>query len=343
MDTDAQRMLSPVRAVVPLFALTLIGLAAVFASRASFAESDGILSNCSLFPCLHDTCSGEAEQKEDEPKCDFGPCPCQERKTLMQWSYGTSFSGGPPSLDEPLESDRPGFTESPVTVGRGVVQLESGYTFTQDGHGNELLTSNAFPDTLWRIGMFAQWFEWRIEYNYEIVNDTISSGSLPPVHRRFSGSDDLLVGFKLALTPQEGILPQMGLNPEMSVPSGSPAFTAGEVMPAVLWLYNWNITKNIVLEGLTGVDRAADDSGNIFTEFSQAWNLQFQLTKKLQGYVEWYVIAPNGRTTERTMHTIDGGFSYMVTNNFQLDIETGVGLNEAADDFFAGSGAVVRF
>ncbi len=328
---------------MPLFAWALLGICAFVASKTVYGESDGLLANCSLFPCLHQECSIDSEQKEDEPKCDFGPSACQERKTLLQWSYGTSFSGGPPSLDEPLESDRPGFTESPVTVGRGVVQLESGYTFTQDGHGNELVTSNAFPDTLWRIGMFAQWFEWRIEYNYEIVTDTIANGAVPPMHRRFQGSDDLAVGFKLALTPQQGILPQMGLNPEMSVPSGSPAFTSGEVMPGVLWLYNWNVTKNIVVEGLTGVTRAADDSGNIFTEFSQALNVQFQLAKKLQGYVEWYVIAPNGRTTQQTMHTMDGGFSYMVTNNFQMDIEAGVGLNEAADDLFAGGGATLRF
>ena len=96
----------------------------------------------------------------------------------MQWSYGTTFSGGPPGMDEPLESDRPDFTESPVTVGKGVVQLETGYDFFLNHAGNDLQTTHSFPDTLWRIGMFADWFEWRIEYNYEIVDDTFSNGRL---------------------------------------------------------------------------------------------------------------------------------------------------------------------
>jgi hypothetical protein len=311
----------------------------------SGGEAKADNADCPLLSALTGSCfdGGNHEEKPEEPKCSYGPCGCQPRKTLMQWSYGTSFSGGPPGMDEPLESDRPGFTETPVTVGRGVVQLETGYSFFLDNHAGDHHTENAFPDTLWRIGMFAEWFEWRIEYNYEITSDTISNGVLPPIHRRISGSDDLLLGAKICLTPQEGILPQMGLNPSLSVPSGSPGLTQGEVMPGLAWLYNWKLNEKITLEGLTSIVRARDDDGNVLTEFAQAFNLQYQLTKKLQAYVEWFVISPTGRTTERTQHNADGGFSYSVTNNFQLDIEVGVGLNEAANDFFAGGGAVARF
>src|SRR5688572_5047194 len=62
---------------------------------------------------------------EDDEKRNYGPCADEPRKTLMQWSYGTSFEGGPPGPDEPLATDRPDFTEASVTVGRGVVQLET--------------------------------------------------------------------------------------------------------------------------------------------------------------------------------------------------------------------------
>jgi hypothetical protein len=72
-------------------------------------------------------------------------------------------------------------------------------------------------------------------------------------------------------------------------------------------------------------------------------NVNFQLNKKLQAYVEWYVLSPTGSRIERTQHYSDGGFAYQLTNNFQVDIEVGVGLNAAANEFFAGAGAVVRF
>src|SRR5690606_21949136 len=54
--------------------------------------------------------------------------------TLFQWSSGNSYGGGA-SLDEPLASDRPDFTEASTTVGRGVVQLEMGYTYVEDRDG----------------------------------------------------------------------------------------------------------------------------------------------------------------------------------------------------------------
>src|SRR5262249_38324785 len=156
---------------------------------------------------------------------------------------------GPPGMDEPLEADRPGETVSPKTVGRGVVQLETGYTFTQDHNGGTSFTDHAFPDTLWRIGMFAEWFEFRIEYNYEIIDNTISNGVLTSTHQHISGSDDLELGVRFCLTPQEGILPAMGLTVQMSVPSGSPALTQGEVMPGVLWAYSWQFNKYVSLTG----------------------------------------------------------------------------------------------
>lgn len=51
--------------------------------------------------------------------------------TLFRWLVSPEASGGP-VVDEPLVTDRPDFTEASVTVGRGVLQIESGYTFVQD-------------------------------------------------------------------------------------------------------------------------------------------------------------------------------------------------------------------
>src|SRR5262249_22826224 len=151
-----------------------------------------------------------------------------------------------------------------------------------------------FPDTLWRIGMFAEWFEFRIEYNYEIIDNTIANGLLPPTHQHISGSDDLELGVRFCLTPQEGILPAMGITVQMSVPSGSPALTEGQVMPGVLWAYSWQINKRVSLTGLTEAERSRDDDQIVFTEFTQAFNLQIELSKKLAGYTEWFVHSPDG-------------------------------------------------
>jgi hypothetical protein len=301
-------------------------------------------SDCPILSCLTGTafdCENCEEKKEDEEeKCSYGPCPCcHPRKTLLQWSYGTTFSGGPPSMDEPLEADRPDFTESPLTVGKGVVQVEMGYTFTADGNLGARTTDHTFPQMLWRIGMFAEWFEFRVFYNYDINEVTLPAGN----HLHMSGSEDLQLGAKICLARQEGILPAMGLIPAMTVPTGAPGFTEGEVMPSLQWAYQWEFNKKVSLGMTTLIERQRDDLGNIFVEFAQSGSLDIQLGKKLAMYNELYLLSPTGRTDEQVQYYYDGGFTYHVTNNLQLDIEAGVGLNRAADDYFAGSGLVVRY
>ena len=40
---------------------------------------------------------------------------------------------------------------------------------------------------------------------------------------------------------------------------------------------------------------------------------------------------------------INGGFTYLITNNFQVDIRVGMGLNDKADDLITGVGFAWRF
>ena len=108
-----------------------------------------------------DVCSNSNVQ------CNYGPSLCSPRGTLFQWSYGTSFSGGP-DLDEPLVTDRPDFTEAGSTVGQGVAQIEFGYTYSYNNDGGEIVRSNSFGEPLlrmasWQIGLSSALacFPWR--------------------------------------------------------------------------------------------------------------------------------------------------------------------------------------
>jgi hypothetical protein len=260
------------------------------------------------------------------------------RKTLLQWSYGTSFEGGP-DLYEPLVTDRPDFTESSVTVGYGVVQLESGYTFTYDSEGDDSTRSHSFPETLLRVGMFAEWFEFRIDWNY-LAEQTEIGG----VEDTTSGAEDLGLGIKLALTPQECLLPETALILQMTVPTGSSAFTADEVLPGFNYLYGWDINDDWSTGGSTAVNRAVDDvTGESYVELAQSWTVARSWTDRLGSYAEWFVIAPTSADTVQTEHYFNGGFTVLLNDDLQWDIRAGLGLNDAADDFFAGTGLSFRY
>lgn len=242
------------------------------------------------------------------------------------------------SENEPLESDRPDFTEASTTVGLRRVQIEMGYTYIRDSNNGTQSSAHSFPETLLRIGMFAEWFEARVAWNYGIHLN--HSGIISNI---FTGGDDLYLGAKIALTEQDGWKPEMAIVPQMNVPTGHEEFTDHEVTPGVNWLYGWDVTEVVAVGASTQVNRAQDDAGVFYAEFAQSLTINYTLTQKLGGYTEWFAFFPAGSVVELPQHYFDGGFTYHVHNNLQFDIRAGVGLNDPADNFFAGIGSVVRF
>jgi len=261
------------------------------------------------------------------------------RNTLFQWSNGSGSDGGPPGYDEPLSTDRPDFTEASTTVGRGVVQIETGYTYTYDSEGGKTTKLHSFPETLFRIGLLAQWFELRIAPNY--VEQT-TRGANPSEF--LTGATDLYLGIKLGLTPQEGMLPEMALIPQMFVPTGSSDLTAGEVLPGVNWIYAWDITQRLSIAGSTQINSALDDVTNDdYWLVAQSSVANWSITERVGVYFEYFGLYPHGADTVKPIHFVNGGFSLLVTDNLQLDWRAGVGLNRAAADYFTGTGFSVRF
>jgi hypothetical protein len=311
----------------------------VIEALASFGQASAVADEPTVCDYRRCTCGACDEcQAAEEISRRFGPCPCEPRKTLFQWSYGTSFDGGPPGWDEPLVTDRPDFTEASTTVGRNVRQLEMGYTFARDSQAGATTNFHSFPETLFRWGVFAEWFELRAAWNY-----AVETSNAPGV-ADLSGAEDLYLGVKLGLTPQEGWLPEMALVPQMTVPTGGSNFNAGEALPGVNWLYAWDINEFLSTGGSSQFNRTLDDvTGEAYLEFAQSWTIGYGLSERLSAYTEWFAFVPMSAETVRPEHYFDGGFTYLVSNNIQLDVRAGVGLNEAAADFFAGPGLSVRF
>ena len=256
------------------------------------------------------------------------------RPTLMQWSYGTSFSGGP-DRSKPIVTDRPDFTEASSTVGRRVLQIESGYTYSLNKDNISTTIGHSYPESLFRFGFLADWLELRFAGNF--AHQTIDSN-------RDSGMEDIYLGVKLGLTPQEGVLPEMAIVPQMLVPTGAKEFSSGESLPGLNWLYGWDLTENISTAGSTQFNRRIDgQTDEAYTEWAQSWTFGFSLTEKLGAYTESFALFPSSADTIKPQYYFDSGFTYQFTNDIQWDIRGGVGLNDAADDYFVGSGLSLRF
>ena len=307
------------------------------APRVVVAQVPPPLTSTSIEPTLQEFELQQDDDDEEEEEYDSAA-----PGTLFQWSYNASYEGGP-DLDEPLVTDRPDFTEASSTVGLGVVQLEVGYTYTRDDDPTQSVENHSYGEPLLRIGMLANWFELRVGWNY--VNEITVAGTQKNTQ---SGSEDLYLGAKIGLTPQDGLLPEMALIPQMDVPtatsSGAGGFGSGEVLPGVNWIYGWEINDCISTAGSSQFNRRLDDqTQQPFVEFAQSWTIGYSLTEQMGAYTEWFVLVPDGADTNRTQHFFNGGITYLMSDNIQFDVRAGVGLNDAADDYFVGSGFSIRY
>jgi hypothetical protein len=221
--------------------------------------------------------------KEERSRRGKGP------PTLFEWAIGPKLDD---EKDEPptrMPNDTPHFTDNSRVVGFGRVMLESGYTFTTDRAFGTRTFSHSVPEELLRVGIFADWFEARFEWNY------LMTGTSAPRQVAPDGAEDLSVGMRLALTEQKGWLPESALNLAISLPTGSSAFTANRILPEVRYHYSWELVKDkLELEANTIGYSAVEDFGHEYLVFVQSANFEYSLTKEAELFFECYGLFPHG-------------------------------------------------
>jgi len=239
--------------------------------------------------------------------------------------------------DDRLDPDRPHFPEASTTVGLGRTVLESGYTFTKKGAS---FSSHSAPEALLRVGMLAEWFEFRIGQNFVHEQQTVAGATTIA-----SGAQDLYLGVKLALTEQKVFLPRIALIPQMTAPTGGSAVTAGRVLPGLNVDCSWDVIRDFFsIELLVANNLVRDDMRSSHFELATGLTGAFQLTKKLEAFIEWDAFYPTGGTNSiGPRHYAVGGLVYFITPNLAVDARAGVGLNDRSNDFLAGVGFAVRY
>ncbi|QEG30721.1 hypothetical protein GobsT_55330 [Gemmata obscuriglobus] len=272
-------------------------------------------------------------------------------KALFQWPgsgpAGDSGSeddpapGGRSDAETPITTERPDFTNSSRTVGRGRVQLESGYTFTTARDPVTRVTSHSFPEALLRVGLLADWFEVQVGQSALSTRSAGTDGVA-----RATGFQDLYLATKFALTEGAGWRPETAVTLQMTVPTGRRELSGRHPLPGLLYLYSWELIPDLVsLGGTSAAAAAVDDTGGTYAQLAQSLSVGYTLTERLGAFTEFFVLAPAGADTPRAgpQYYFDSGLLYRVTPNFQVDARFGFGLNRRAGDLFAGVGFAVRY
>ena len=118
-------------------------------------------------------------------------------------------------------------------------------------------------------------------------------------------------------------------------------WTSGQVDTILNYIYGWDITERVSLAGSTGA-WWTKYVGDHYTITHQSAVVGLGITERLGCYLEWFGLFFDGTVDARPDHYLNGGLTYLVTEDFQLDWRIGLGLSESADDVFTGVGFAVR-
>lgn len=244
-----------------------------------------------------------------------------------------ALAGLAAASDDPGEmvTDRPDQTESSSVVAPKHVQIETGLTHTHADDSRQL----EVPTTLLRVGVIER-LELRI--------------GLPAYGREFAGDDtdgvtDTEIGAKVYLFAEQGARPEAALLFGTTLPTGGGAFTSHRADPSFRFSFSHTLTERIGLGYNAGMAwnslKSTSGDKNTFTDLQYTLAAGFSITDRLGAFVELFgdvpLSGPNGDA-----HSLDGGFTYVLRENLQLDAAVGVGLNDDADDWFVTAGVSVR-
>lgn len=244
--------------------------------------------------------------------------------------------------EERIETERHDFTQSTKTVGRGVVQIESGYSYFYKDN-DEIEGTHTMPETLLRIGLSDD-IEFRLRYTYvwKFIKEFEDE----------EGSQDLIWSFKLGMTEECGLIPESALELRFTAPTGGGAFSSRRVDHGLDYIYAWELAEGWELYGSTGYSTGGlgdvallpeEPADDWFVAWSQSVALGTELTENMTMYNEVFALFSHALEDNFSIAIYNIGIDYYITNDFVLDFRAGVGLTSDSDDFFSGIGGGYRF
>ena len=232
---------------------------------------------------------------------------------------------------EALVTDRPDFTESPVSVRPGRVQLEAGYTYEEAG----AIASQTFGEILLRIGL-AESVELRLGANSYARESSPGGDS--------SGIENSFVGIKLETgrgSQEPAFLkPATALLIGTSLPTGSSEVREPHLEPGIILALDWALQDPLGIASNVGLFYASED-GEQFALGSFSTALGIDLGGSWGAFLEYFTLVPSG-SDRAARHFLDAGFTYLISEDFQLDIRGGTELS-GDTDYFAGIGLAYRW
>ena len=279
----------------------------------------------------------------DQPQQEFIVGRSFEAPAFESFNEGEGFEFEPEAEErERIETERHDFTQSTTVVGRGVTQVEFGYSFFQNSNEEEVEDSHTTPELMIRYGLTDK-LEFRIRYNqvWQFGEED------------FEGSEDLQLNFKVRTTEQFNLRPESALEIGIGVPTGADDFSTDEVEFGLDYIYGWKLNPRVEFYGSSGFAtnalgefafRPLVPADEEFMLYTQSFAIGAELTERCTVYSEFFGLFTDGfEDDEERPVFFNVGLDFYLSDNFVLDVRGGTGVNDDADDLFFGMGGAFRF
>lgn len=225
---------------------------------------------------------------------------------------------------KPIEADRPDQTETPSIVPKGMFQVETGFTFQKNDESDY---TYSLPSSLWKYGLNAN-FEFRLITEY--VNEKTEEGEL-------NGLVPIYVGFKVKLTEEIGLIPKTSYIAHISLQNAFiNTFKTNCFAPQFRFVMQHTLSEKISISYNIGAEW---DGFSVDPTFIYTFATGYSITKKMGSYIELFGFAPYKSNAN---HNFDGGITYLINDNFMLDLSASVGITKNAPQHYIAVGFSYR-
>jgi hypothetical protein len=224
-----------------------------------------------------------------------------------------------------IQIDRPDQTECPFITPTKYIQIENGFTIENFDKSQK---SYNYPSTLWKYGV-------NEKLELRLITEFISEKKFENTKTGFS---PITIGFKTSLFEEKGFIPKTSFIGHITTTKiGSKEFQTKYIAPSYRFTMQHTLTNKITLAYNLGTEWNGQNAEhtNIYT-----LTTGFSLIKKIGFYTELYGFMPMGNKAD---HRFDGGFTYLINNDFIVDISGGLGLTQNAPKNYISLGISYRF
>lgn len=225
--------------------------------------------------------------------------------------------------NETIRTGRPGNSIGAYALGKNVIQIQSGYNINWVEEGVSEINTGLLNNVI-RLGLTE-----RIELS-SVINwqrDKFKSG---PDETELSGISSTQFGGRINISQNEGMIPAICFQARANLGLRGEDYDESELQAVYILATvnrlndNFSFTSNWIL-------RQFGDDLKDRGFYTAA--LSYSISDKVGTFVEMY-----GQLNDDFSSNFDGGFSYLVNNDLQLDISAAYQGDENRDDYFIDFG-----